>query len=237
VRRVAALFLAVGCLAGARLLAPAPPGHAEWRPLVRALGPLHPVWADVLRIRLDERLLDQDVFAVAELAREILRLRPDQPTWRVHLGQVLALDVAGQEADPALRRERVRQGLAILREGTRTPAADAQVFAGLAETLRALAQAHPDWLRGVVDDPWGEALDAWEEADRRGLPGGAATLVAASYRLFLERLLRQPGLLPGREGEIRALAEAALRREGVPAAAASALRRALRGLPAEEGDD
>lgn len=224
--RLLGVFLALLLLFLGARWAPSAGGAREWRPLVRLLGPLRAVWADVLLIQFEERALQQDVFALTEQARQILRLRPDQPGYWVYFGQFLALDLASVEADPDLRRERVRQGLQILREGASTLTASPQVPAALADTLWALALDHPDWLRGQVEDPLGEALDAYRLADSRA-PEALGTDWAMRLRLFLEGMLRAPERLPGRAAEIRQFAEDLAGRPGLAEEAREALRRAL----------
>jgi len=226
-KRLLVALLAVACLVLGARWAPPSPAAGEWRPLVRALGPLRSIWADVLLVQFDERALHLDVFASGEQARRILVLRPDLPAYRIYFGQYLALDLANLEADPVLQRERVRQGIRILREGAEVLPGSPQVAAALADTLWALADSHPDWIEGWVKDPLGEALDAYLRADRLA-PEALTTDYAFRFRLRLEGLLKNPDRLPGRAAEVRRIAEDQLRRPGLPPESATALRTALR---------
>ncbi|MDE1145242.1 MAG: tetratricopeptide repeat protein [Azospirillaceae bacterium] len=126
----------------------------------------------------------------------ILEQVPDQLD-ALHLLGVLTLQRATAVAVPAIAR--LTAGIDLIRRAHDQPASSGvpDIAANLARGLAALAEAHTK--AGAPD----RALEAWLEADGRGLP------LTPANRLALAESLATAGAVAEAEGQYRALLEAA----------------------------
>jgi hypothetical protein len=229
-RRLAFAAAALALFVAAQWLAP-PAGKRlslPGRPLVAALGPLRPIVAELVRLRFDSSRLTERVFGQLDDAWTVLALRPDRPEEFAWFGGYFVIDAPTHVFDPVERRVLVQAGFEILQWGRRLHPDDWHVPHAESIALYHLLQADP--ARAAADALRARLLDRCEEMvahapapddPRRGL-------LRVSVEMWLEAVLKQPGLAAPLAERARLLAQRLLAWPDLAEASRKALTEAIR---------
>ena len=196
--RVLATFGAAALFfAAQRLPVAAEPRSADLTrtPITTLLGPVRPLYAELLLLKLELETNRGKLLQQLDLASQVLAIRPDLPSLRAELGLHFALDLPAEEADSAAATIWVRCGLSILEDARRQFPEDPSIHLASAHVWVALRRHHldrlgrlgvsePEAARRVLD----HLLVAYEHSAGNPIRG----VVRLLYALTLQELLERP---------------------------------------------
>lgn len=148
-RGASLVALALALLLAAQLVAGPPPASVQAEGqrgtlLAPMLGPLRPLFAELMLVHFQLRSERRQSFGLLEEAHGILALRPDRVDLWLHMATLFAIDFGFRSGNASTRVAWFQAGLRLFQRGLERLPEAAILWLSLGQTLRAAELYHPD---------------------------------------------------------------------------------------------